>query len=95
MEVVYKLRNSNKDRDNKFNLLVDKLKGTTKLIEDIYTMVLAIHNDDKNKAKFSYNTDNMMSANSFEKERDTKLKTAKRTRFTGSKNGNKNNQKKQ
>lgn len=95
LEVVSKLRNSNKDKDNKFNLLVDKLKGTTKLIEDIYTMVLAIHNDDKNKAKFSYNTDNLMSANSFEKERDTKLKTAKRTRFTGSKNGNKNNQKKQ
>lgn len=91
LEVVSKLRNSNKDRDNKFNLLDDKLKGITGRIEVIYTMLLAIHNYFKNKAKFSYNTDNLTHSLPFGEERNTKLKTAKRTRFSGSKNGNNNN----
>jgi len=94
LEVVSKLRNSNKDRDNKFNLLIDKLKSTTKLIEDIYTMVLTIHNDAKNKAKFSYNTDNLIHSLPYEEKRDTKLKTAKNPRFIKENGINKKNRKK-
>lgn len=94
LEVVSKLRNSNKDKDNKFNLLVDKLKGTTKLIEDIYTMILAIHNDAKNKAKFSYNTDNLIHSLPFEEKHNIKPKTAKNSRFIRENGINKKNRKK-
>lgn len=94
LEVVSKLRNSNKDKDNKFNLLVNKLKGTTVLIEDIYSMLLDIHNDDKNKAKFSYDNDNMIHSLPFEEERNTKLKIAKNLRFVRENGVNKKNRKK-
>lgn len=94
LEVVSKFRNSNKDRENKFNLLVNKLKSTTVLIENIYSILLDIHNDVKNKAKFSHDNDNMIHSLPFEEERDTKLKTAKNLRFIRENGVNKKNRKK-
>lgn len=94
LEAVSKLRNSNKDRDNKFNLLDDKLKGITGRIEVIYTMLLAVHNYFKNKAKFSYNADNLTHSLPFEKERNTKLKTAKKPCFSRENGINKKNRRK-
>ena len=94
LEIVSKLCNSNKDRDNKFNLLDDKLKGITSHIEVIYTMILTVHNYFKNKAKFSYNTDNLTHSLSFEEERNTKLKTAKNPCFSRKNGINKKNRRK-
>lgn len=94
LEVISKLRNSNKDRDNKFNLLDDKLKGITGRIEVIYIMLLAVHNYFKNKAKFSYNTDNLTHSLPFEEERNTKLKTAKNPCFSRENGINKKNRRK-
>ena len=94
LEVISKLRNSNKDRDNKFNLLDDKLKGITGRIEVIYTMILAVHNYFKNKAKFSYNTDNLTHSLPFEEECNTKLKTAKNPCFSRKNGINKKNRRK-
>lgn len=94
LEVVSKLRNSNKDKDNKFNLLDDKLKGITGRIEVIYTMLLAVHNYFKNKAKFSYNTDNLIHSLPFEEECNTKLKTAKNSYFSRENGINKKNRRK-
>lgn len=94
LEVVSKLRNSNKDKDNKFNILDDKLKGITGRIEVIYTMLLAVHNYFKNKAKFSYNTDNLTHSLPFEEERNTKLKTAKNSYFSRENGINKKNRRK-
>ena len=94
LEVVSKLSNSNKDKDNKFNLLDDKLKGITGRIEVIYTMFLAVHNYFKNKAKFSYNTDNLTHSLPFEEERNTKLKTAKNPCFSRKNGINKKNRRK-
>lgn len=87
------LCNSNKDRDNKFNLLVNKLKGTIGHIENIYTMVLAIHNDTKNKTKFSYNTDNLIHSLPYKEEYNTKLKIAKKTRIIRDNGRNRKNRK--
>lgn len=90
-EVVSKLRNMGKDKDNKYNALITRLNTITNLINVNYNVL----NDLKNEAKFSYNTYTIIFANQFEEERNIKLKTAKNSRFTKDNGVNKKNKKEQ
>lgn len=88
-EVISKLRNMSKDKDNKYNALINRLNTITNLINVNYNVITEI----KNKAKFSYNNDDLIVYKPFEEERNTKLKTAKKQRFTKENGVNKKNRK--
>lgn len=72
-EVISKLRNSNKDKDNKFNVLSSKLTVIQKEIEDVHKDVTLIQNE----AKFSYNTKNMKPTPLPNEIRKNELKSAR------------------
>lgn len=88
-EVISKLRNIGKDKDNKYNALVNRLNTITNLINVNYNVITEL----KDKAKFSYNTDNLIHSSPIEEECNTKLKTAKKSRFTKENGVNKKNKK--
>lgn len=88
-EVISKLRNISKDKDNKYNTLINRLNTITNLINVNYNVITEL----KNKAKFSYNTDNLTHSLPFEEERNTKLKTAKNTCFSRENGINRKNRK--
>lgn len=88
LEVMSKLRNVNKDRDNKFNVLSSKLTVIHKELEDIHKDVTLIQNE----AKFSYNTKNMKPTSSSNEIHENELKTARKRRHSkedGEDKGNK------
>ena len=72
LEVISKLRNTNKDRDNKFNVLSSKLTVIQKELEDIHKDVTLIQNE----AKISYDAKNMKPTPLPNKIRKNELKTA-------------------
>lgn len=88
-EVISKLRNMGKDKDNKYNALINRLNIITNLINVNYNVITEI----KNKAKFSYNNDDLIVYKPFEEEHNTKLKTAKKQRFIRDNGVNKKNRK--
>lgn len=95
LEVISKLRASKKDRDNKYNLISDRIKANSKRLDDIYVILLGINNQNKNKANFSYNTEKMIPILPENKENKPKLKTAKNQSFTRVNGINKKNRNKQ
>lgn len=85
-EVISKLRNSNKDKDNKFNVLSSKLTVIQKELEDVHKDVILIQNE----AKFSYNNKNMKSTPLPNEIHENELKSARNWRYSkDDKNGNK------
>lgn len=78
LEVISKLRNSNKDKDNKFNILSSKLTIIQKELEDVHKDVTLIQNE----AKFSYNTKNMKPTSSPNEIHENELKTARKRRHS-------------
>lgn len=77
-EVISKLRNSNKDKDNKFNVISSKLTVIEKEIEDVHKDVTLIQNE----AKFSYNTKNMKPTSLPNEIRKNELKSARNWRYS-------------
>lgn len=77
-EVISKLHNSNKDKDNKFNVLSSKLTAIQKELEDVHKDVTLI----QNKAKFSYNTKNMKPTPLPNEIRKNELKSACNWRYS-------------
>lgn len=88
-EVISKLRNMGKDKDNKYNALVNRLNTITNLINVNYNVITEF----KDKAKFSYNTDNLIHSSPLEEECNTKLKTAKKSCSVKENSVNKKNKK--
>ena len=78
LEVISKLRNTNKDRDNKFNVLSSKLTVIQKELEDIHKDVTLIQNE----AKISYNTKNIKPTPLPNEIRENELKTARKRRHS-------------
>lgn len=86
LEVISKLRNVDKNTDNKYNALSSKLNAIQKEVEDIHKDVTLI----QNKAKFSYNTKNMKPTPLPNEVRKNELKSARNWRYSkDDKNGNK------
>lgn len=77
LEVVSKLRHSNRDKDNKYNAIVSHLNAVISLIKDNNNAITELNN----KAKFSFNTENFIFHKPDNEERNTKLKIAKKPRF--------------
>ena len=77
-EVISKLRNSNKDKDNKFNVISSKLTVIQKELEDVHKDVTLIQNE----AKFSCNTKNMKPTSSSNEIHENKLKTARKWHYS-------------
>lgn len=88
-EVISKLRNMGKDKDNKYNNLINRLNTIINLINVNYNVITEL----KNKAKFSYNTNNLIHSLPHKEEHNTKLKTAKNPRIFGDNGGNRKNRK--
>lgn len=86
MEIISKLHNVIKNADNKYNVLSSKLNTIQKEVEDVHKDVTLI----QNKAKFSYNTENMKHTPLSNEIRKNKLKSARKCRHSkDDKNGNK------
>lgn len=77
LEVISKLRHSNRDKDNKYNAIVSHLNAVINLIKDNNNAITELNN----KAKFSFNTENFIFHKPTNEERNTQLKTAKKPRF--------------
>lgn len=89
LEVISKLRNSNKDKDNKFNVLSSKLTVIQKELEDVHKDVTLIQNE----AKISYNTKNMKPRTLTNEITKSKLKTANKWRYSKEQGEDKSNKK--
>ena len=89
LEVVSKLRNSNKDKDNKFNIISSKLTDIQKELEDIHKDATLIQNE----AKISYNTKNMKPTPLPNEIRKNELKTARKWRYSKEDGEDKENKK--
>ena len=72
-EVISKLKNTNKDRDNKYNNLITRITELNNLVIKLDKVMDEI----KKEAKNSYNNRSTMECSGVRAKRNTKLKTAK------------------
>lgn len=73
LEVISKLKNTNKDRDNKYNNLITRITELNNLVIKLDKVM----NEIKKEAKNSYNNRSTMECSGVRAKRNTKLKTAK------------------
>lgn len=73
LEVISKLKNTNRDRDNKYNNLIARITELNNLVIKLDKVIDEI----KKEAKNSYNNRSTMEHSGVRTKRNTKLKTAK------------------
>ena len=73
LEVISKLKNTNRDRDNKYNNLIVRITELNNLVIKLDKVIDEI----KKEAKNSYNNRSTMECSGVSAKRNTKLKTAK------------------